>query len=159
MSFHRTSELPMALRRGRKREMRVQFAALPYRFEHGELKFLLITSRETRRWIVPKGWPMDGMTPSQSALIEAYEEAGVNGTAHESCIGMFNYFKRLDKKTNLNCLVMVFPIRVTRLSKDWPERPERKRKWLGREKAARKVDDAGMAQIIRDFDPAVFPAR
>ncbi|SFA87802.1 8-oxo-dGTP pyrophosphatase MutT, NUDIX family [Poseidonocella pacifica] len=144
----------MSLRKGRKRDVRVQFAALPYRVEHGQLEFLLITSRETKRWIVPKGWPMNGMTPSESALIEAYEEAGVNGRTHETCVGVFPYVKRMKrKKDDLNVLVMIYPIAVSRLAKDWPEKNERRRKWMSRSKAAASADDHGLGEIIKAFDP------
>src|SRR5262249_27670124 len=60
---------------------RVQYAALPYRLRgRSRTEVMLVTSRETRRWIIPKGWPHKGKAPHHSAAREAFEEAGVVGT-------------------------------------------------------------------------------
>lgn len=156
MTRHTTSQLPLSLRKGHKHDVRVQFGALCYRVEAGKLQFLLITSRETRRWIIPKGWPMDATTPSDSALTEAYEEAGVSGRSHDVCVGVFGYTKKIDKTIRFDCLVMVYPVRVKRLMKDFPEAGQRKRKWLTRKKAAARVDEPALRRIIMDFDPALL---
>jgi len=72
-------QLPLSLHGAAKGEVRTQFAALPFRVKEDKVQVLLITSRGTGRWIVPKGWPMEGKTPAESALQEAWEEAGVQG--------------------------------------------------------------------------------
>ena len=71
-----------------------QYAALPWRNAQG-FEILLITSRETRRWVIPKGWPMPGNSPAESAAQEAYEEAGIRGKIAVQAIGHYGYRKRL----------------------------------------------------------------
>ena len=80
----RSTEMSVAtLRTARKPAASAQYAALPYRETASGLEFLLITTRRTRRWIVPKGWPMDGHAPHAAAAREALEEAGVSGDVCE----------------------------------------------------------------------------
>ena len=67
-------QLPISLRGAAKSDVRTQFAALCYRIKRGKVQVLLVTSRRTKRWIVPKGWPMEGRTPADSAAQEAWEE-------------------------------------------------------------------------------------
>lgn len=154
-SHHRTmiKQLPISLPNGNKSDVRTQFAALCYRVRKGKLKILLITSRTTKRWIVPKGWPMDGKTPADSAAIEAWEEAGVRGTCNGQCIGIFSYSKETGSGSELPCVAMVFAIEVADLAEGFPEAAERKRIWVSRKKAAKLVDEPELARIIRDFDP------
>jgi len=104
-----------------KRDVRTQFGALPYRVRNGKLQILLITTRRTRRWVIPKGWPQDGATPSDSASTEAFEEAGVEGVASPQCLGIFTYIKEMDGD-DLPCVVAVFPLKVKKVLKDWPEK-------------------------------------
>lgn len=131
-------------------DVRSQFGALCYRQVASGAEVLLITSRGSGRWIVPKGWPVRGHTPAGSALVEAYEEAGVRGTVHPLCLGIFTDLKP-DPRT-----VALFPVKVKRLLSKYPEMGERKRKWAGLERAAQMVDIAELAEIIRRFDPAVL---
>jgi 8-oxo-dGTP pyrophosphatase MutT (NUDIX family) len=156
MSTHQRTiikQLPISLAGGKKTDVRSQFAALCYRMKKGKPQVLLITSRTTKRWIIPKGWPMDGKTPAESAAIEAWEEAGVRGTSDGRCIGIFSYSKDAEGLGELPCLAMVFAIEVMELADTYPEADERKRKWVSRKKAADLVDEAELARIIRDFDP------
>ena len=76
---------------GQKDELRIQFAALCWRGKRGKLQVLLITSRGSKRWIIPKGWPMEGKTPAASALVEAWEEGGVVGQARGQGLGVYSY--------------------------------------------------------------------
>ena len=97
MKEHRTQDKPFApidMQGAKKTGLRTQFAALCYRLRKGKPEILLVTSRRTQRWIIPKGWPQDGMLPAQSAAIEALEEAGVEGKAHDMSLGMFSYTKQ-----------------------------------------------------------------
>jgi 8-oxo-dGTP pyrophosphatase MutT (NUDIX family) len=142
----------VSLRKRQKHDVRVQFAALCYRVAKARPEFLLVTSRDTRRWIVPKGWPMDGHTPTEAALIEAYEEAGVSGRAFDACIGVYSYVKRMRPGPDLACLVMVYPVLVKRLAQDYPEKGQRRRRWLSRKKAAQKASESALGRIILDFD-------
>lgn len=146
-------QLPIALGGAQKSEVRTQFAALCYRIKKDKVRILLVTSRGSKRWIVPKGWPMDGKTPAKSALQEAWEEAGVVGSASDAALGVYSYAKCVNGEDDMQCLAMVYPIEVTALSKEFPEKGQRRRKWMSRKKAASKVSEPELARIIRDFDP------
>ena len=81
---------------GRKGAIQIQYGALPYRVTKTRgIEYLLVTSRETGRWIIPKGWPIEGMKPAKTAAREAYEEAGVRGTVSDKAIGNYSYKKEL----------------------------------------------------------------
>ena len=129
---------------------RVQYGALPYRMSDGHrAQFMLVTSRETRRWIIPKGWPKKGKSPHRSAAREAFEEAGVLGAVGRRSVGSFSYAKRLKNGGSVECEVRVFPLEVKRQRKEWPEKEERRIKWLSASKAAEKVKDPVLSKIIR----------
>ena len=104
----------------------MQFGALPWRIgEDGTRQIMLLTSRETPRWVIPKGWPMKGRKPAEVASREAYEEAGLVGQiVSKRPLGNFHYEKRLTKKAIL-CEVWVFLFRVERQLDDWPEKGTR----------------------------------
>lgn len=128
---------------------RVQYAALPYRLNGGaQPEVMLVTSRETRRWIIPKGWPQKGKTPHRSAAREAFEEAGVVGAVSKDPIGSFSYRKRLSKGRVVECEVRVFALEVKRQRKAWPEQREREVKWLSAKAAARTVREPTLSAII-----------
>jgi 8-oxo-dGTP pyrophosphatase MutT (NUDIX family) len=129
---------------------RVQYGALPYRVSNGaQPEFMLVTSRETQRWIIPKGWPKKGKSPRRSAAREAFEEAGVIGAIGKRSVGSFSYEKRLRNGAVVTCEVRVFPLQVKRQDKDWPEKDERKIKWLSATRAAEKVKEPRLGAIIR----------
>jgi 8-oxo-dGTP pyrophosphatase MutT (NUDIX family) len=129
---------------------RVQYGALPHRMSSGrQTEFMLLTSRETRRWIIPKGWPKKGKSPHRSAAREAFEEAGVIGAVSRRPVGSFSYEKRLKNGGSVECEVRVFPLEVRRQSKEWPEKQERRVKWLSASKAVEKVKDRALSKIIR----------
>jgi hypothetical protein len=96
---------------------------------------------------------MDGITPARSAMTEAWEEAGVEGRADDICLGMFSYAKVLGPETMLPCVAMVYPVRVTQLATDYPEAGSRRRKWFSPKKAAKRLQEPELAQIVRNFDP------
>ena len=150
------NQRPIRLAGSGKRDVRTQFGALPWRCRDGKLEILLITSRDTGRWIIPKGWPMDGETPADAAATEAFEEAGVEGKLSQMVVGFFGYLKQMDKSDDLPIVVAVFPIRVKRLLRDWPERAERKRRWFPAKKAATMVAEPELRRIIKHFDPRAF---
>jgi 8-oxo-dGTP pyrophosphatase MutT (NUDIX family) len=126
---------------------------LPYRFtEAGALEILLVTSRNTRRWIIPKGWPIKGMKPAKSAAREAYVEAGVRGAVAGKAIGTFSYEKRLEGESRaVSCEVRVFPLLVKRQLKAWPEANERELWWLNPVDAASRVEEEGLRKLINFF--------
>jgi 8-oxo-dGTP pyrophosphatase MutT (NUDIX family) len=109
----------------------------------------VVTSRETRRWIIPKGWPQKGKTPHRSAAREAFEEAGVVGTVGRRPIRSFAYRKRVKSGHVVACEVQVFPLKVKRQRKRWPERRQREVKWLSAKEAANTVREPKLAAIIR----------
>jgi 8-oxo-dGTP pyrophosphatase MutT (NUDIX family) len=137
----------------RKLDGSLQFAVLPWRIgEHGAREVLLLTSRETHRWVVPKGWPMRGRKPADVASREAYEEAGLIGqVVGKRPLGNFHYEKRLAKKEAVICEVRVFLFRVEQQLDDWPERGERERKWFNANEAVPLVEEGGLAEIIARF--------
>jgi 8-oxo-dGTP pyrophosphatase MutT (NUDIX family) len=99
-----------------------QAGAHPFRADDASVQVLLVTSRETKRWIIPKGWPIKGLKPSKAAAREAYEEAGVRGRIAGRAFGHYVYDKRLeDSVATVPGQVEVFPLLVKRQSKDWPE--------------------------------------
>lgn len=114
---------------------------------------MLITSRRSGRWIIPKGWPIEGLTPARSAAQEAWEEAGVTGKPYEKCIGLFSYQKILGEGLGLPCLVLVYPLKVKSLATEFPEVGQRRRKWFSTNEAASHVQEPELARILRDFDP------
>jgi 8-oxo-dGTP pyrophosphatase MutT (NUDIX family) len=135
-----------------KRAIRTQFGALCYRVLEGKLQFLLITSRGTGRWVIPKGWPMDGETPAGSAATEAWEEAGATGKLSHNVLGFYAYDKG-HAGGRMPCVVAVFPLKVKKVAQDYPEAGQRKRKWVGRKKAAALVSEPELRAIILGFDP------
>lgn len=149
-------QLPITFRAAHKSDIRSQFAALCYRISSNKPEILLITSRRVGRWIVPKGWPMDGMTPAASAAQEAWEEAGVIGKPQEQCLGLFSYQKVIDDQTDLPCVALVYPVKVKSLASDFPEKGQRRRKWFSPKKAAARVMEPELARILADFDPRVL---
>ncbi|KAF0172106.1 MAG: NUDIX hydrolase [Rhodobacteraceae bacterium] len=126
----------------------IQYGALCWRMHRGKVEVLLITSRDTGRWVIPKGWPMDKRTPAQAAAQEAWEEAGVQGEIAEIRLGGFDYQKIINPKRALACHVEVFALRVTKLVNKFPERQQRRRKWFSAEKAARKVNEPELRQLL-----------
>ncbi|OYU40490.1 MAG: hypothetical protein CFE33_06565 [Pseudorhodobacter sp. PARRP1] len=125
-----------------------QYGAVCWRMHRKKVEVLLITSRDTGRWVIPKGWPMDNRSPAQAARQEAWEEAGVRGEIAETAIGGFNYVKLLSPTRSCECAVEVFALRVSELLDKFPERKERRRKWFTAEKAARKVNEPQLRQVL-----------
>ncbi|MFT6912365.1 MAG: 8-oxo-dGTP pyrophosphatase MutT (NUDIX family) [Paracoccaceae bacterium] len=147
----------MVVTKGGKREIRTQFAALCYRILKGETQILLVTSRSSKRWIVPKGWPANGLTPAQSAAKEAWEEAGVKGRTFENCVGLYSYEKVLTEESSLPCVVALFPILVSDLKNNFPEKTERTRRWFTPQKAAKKVAEPELRAILANFTAPPTP--
>ena len=144
-----------------------QYAALPWRQAQG-FEILLITSRETRRWVIPKGWPIPGLSPAESAAQEAYEEAGIRGQMAAQAMGHYTYSKRQRGGARKRFRVEVFAMEVTEVLDLWPEAHERTRQWLSPHEAAAQVNEPELAALIRTFagdqlgqalpDPTYFQA-
>jgi 8-oxo-dGTP pyrophosphatase MutT (NUDIX family) len=136
------------------REPRAQFAALPWRrAAGGQVEVLLITSRETRRWVIPKGWPMKGKSSAKSAAREAFEEAGVRGKLDKSPVGTYAYDKRLKNGRVQRVRVTVFALQVETESDVFPEAAQRERMWATPEAAARAVAEPELMVILATFQP------
>lgn len=135
-----------------KRPNRLQVAALCYRGTGDDKEVLLVTSRGTGRWILPKGWPMDGKNAAEAAREEAWEEAGVcEGQLDRAPIGEYFYDKELDTGGVARCSASVYPLKVEKLAEEFPEADERTRKWVSPEEAAEMVDEKDLSQLLRDF--------
>nr|WP_319247260.1 NUDIX hydrolase [uncultured Celeribacter sp.] len=154
MSMMRLGQHPVRLGRSGKDGVRTQFGALVWRYRKDKLQVLLIKSRRSKRWIIPKGWPMDGQTPMQAAAVEAWEEAGIKGRPLPICIGLYSYLKTAPEEgLPLPCVVAVFPLQARWVFDKYPEAGQRKRKWMSLKKAAARVHEPELAQIIRNFSP------
>lgn len=134
----------------------IQYAALPWRRVGVSLEILLLTSRETRRWVIPKGWPMLGLSPGECAAQEAFEEGGVRGRIG-GMLGVFGYDKVMKDGSVRALQVEVFDLEVTQELAEWPELGQRDRKWTSGAEAADSVGEPELAQIIRRFTAASAP--
>ncbi|MDQ2705331.1 MAG: NUDIX hydrolase [Pseudomonadota bacterium] len=135
---------------GRGRPAR-QYAAMPWRMKGGFLEVMLVTSRRRGRWIVPKGWPAKGRSPSQSAEREAFEEAGVIGRVGDEPIGSYFYAWPRDDGSSEPRHVTVFDLHVLGTLVDWPEKGQRKRLWRRLDAACEVVDEPGLAELLESL--------
>lgn len=150
------------------RPLRFQVAALCYRLGEGGgmgeeardgtagaaavgPEVLLITSRETRRWVLPKGWPKRGHDAGGTALEEAWEEAGIKAEGPPCSVGFYDYDKRLDGGLPMPTRVEVFAIPVSRLLDDYPEKGQRERIWVPAAQAATLVDEPQLSTLLAGF--------
>ncbi|WP_207480383.1 NUDIX hydrolase [Arenibaculum pallidiluteum] len=131
-----------------KPKLRTQYAAVPYRLEGNRVQVMLVTSRETRRWVIPKGWPESGLEPHELAAREAYEEAGLVGRPSPTPFGYFEYDKRLDSGREVPCRVEAYLLEVERELDDWPERGQRERRWMSPGQAAMLVEEGGLVSML-----------
>ena len=131
-----------------------QYGVLPYRIDaRGAVSILLITSRDTGRWVVPKGNPEPGMSAREAALNEAHEEAGVDGEVGEAPIGRYSYQKRRRDGDMVPAEVVVYPLLVTRQLDEWAERHERAHRWFSQADAAASVAERSLRALILSFHP------
>lgn len=136
----------------------LQVAALPWRRgADGALEVLLVTSRRSSRWIVPKGWPMRGRTHIEAAAREAYEEAGVQGEIEDRQIGRFDHVKNHPAVGRLRSTILLFPLAVSNELDAWPEKGQRNRRWFPQEAAAKRVASPELSRLIRGFEPEKLP--
>lgn len=132
-----------------ERKNSVQYAALPYRLAATGPQVLLVTSRETRRWIIPKGWSKKNVAPHDMAAIEAFEEAGVRGKVKKKPLGDYAYDKRLEDGSVLACDVTVFSLEVSTELAEWPERMQRERRWVSPAAAVELISEPGLVPILK----------
>jgi 8-oxo-dGTP pyrophosphatase MutT (NUDIX family) len=130
----------------------MQYGALPYRVTAaGTLELLLVTTRQSKRWIVPKGRRIKGLTAAKCAAREAFEEAGVRGVIEKKPIGAFRFVKTVDDALGVMCEVRIFALRVKRELPHWPEAPERTPRWFEPSAALAAVTDSGLKSLISRF--------
>ncbi len=132
-----------------------QIAAMPWRRRGDEIEIMLITSRETKRWVIAKGNRMVDLSDNLAAAQEAYEEAGVQGDITSEPIGQYGYGKRLKDGREMPCVVDVYPLEVLIQLGAWPELEQRKRQWMTRADAADSVAEPDLAELIRRFEPKI----
>jgi 8-oxo-dGTP pyrophosphatase MutT (NUDIX family) len=127
-----------------------QCGAIPFRRTAEGPEFLLITSRRGKRWIFPKGEPMILKSAPACAAQEAFEEAGVEGRIGSKSVGSYQTVKeRYNPPLHID--VEMFPLEVETVHEDWPERETRQRRWANRAEASGLIQDAGLAELVRDF--------
>lgn len=133
---------------------------MPYRSRgsgvDAPVSILLVTSRETRRWVIPKGNPSSGLAPHAAAALEAEEEAGVRGAICPTPLGAYRYRKRQRNGASLMLDVDVFPLAVTQELESWKESGQRERRWFQLADAADAVEEDDLATLIRSFGPSEF---
>ncbi len=128
-----------------------QVAALPLMIgDDGVMNVLLLTSRETKRWVIPKGWPMRGRKPHEAAAQEALEEAGLTGHIKKKPIGTYTYFKRRAAHFDA-CRVDVYLLMVEKQLKTWREKDQREARWLTLDEAAELVQEPGLIWLLQNL--------
>lgn len=142
-----------------------QYGALCWRLRQGALEVLLVTSRDTGRWVIPKGWPIKGLSPEASAAREAFEEAGAEGKPCPTCLGLYSYDKGLIRagdnvapmRIAVPCVVAVYGLKVKTLLPTWPEMHQRRRKWFNPRKAAQKVAEPELRALLEQAEALLLP--
>jgi 8-oxo-dGTP pyrophosphatase MutT (NUDIX family) len=143
-----------------KTPCRLQVAALPWRKADDGVEIMLITSRDTGRWVLPKGWPEGDESFYDAAAREAGEEAGLSGSISRQEIGRYFYAKALASGEEIPCEVLVYPLEVDKVADKWKEKRERKRKWVSPAVAARLLNEPDLCKLISAFgaNPRKFAA-
>jgi 8-oxo-dGTP pyrophosphatase MutT (NUDIX family) len=139
------------VRRPATEETKLQFAVLPWR-RTDRLEIMLVSSRETGRWVLPKGWPMKGIKPHKTAAREALEEAGIRGKVAKTSLGGYSYTKRLENDSVQVCRVQAFAFEVEQERDSWLEKHERTRRWFAVPDAAEAVEELELREAIRKFE-------
>lgn len=140
---------------------RNQYGALCFRYadDGHAIEILVITSRESGRWIIPKGWPMKGRAPHEAAAIEALEEAGVRGKVGKTPVGRYTYLKELDGGKVVPCVVEIFQVEVREIKAGFKEQGQRRLDWVSPDEAARRVREIELKSLLVNFKPVGKRAR
>jgi len=134
---------------GQSLEVLQQAGVIPFGIVEGELRVLLVTSRESGRWVIPKGYVEPKLTAAESAAKEAYEEAGIEGKlTSETPLGFFTYLKRIRPGESRPASVEVYLLRVAKQCKKWPEMKQRKCGWFSVQEAAELVEEPGLSRLL-----------
>lgn len=133
---------------------RTQYGALCFRIAEGsEIEVLVITSRDTGRWVIPKGWPMKNRKPHEAAEIEALQEAGVRGRTGKKPVGQYTYLKRRESGPGVPCIVEIYQVEVTDIETEFKEKGQRKLEWVAPVEAARRVYEPELKSFLSGFTP------
>ena len=134
---------------------RQQIAALCFRYKDDgvNIEVLVVTSRGSRSWIIPKGWPMKKKEPHEAAAIEAWEEAGVRGKPSKRPVGRYTYLKEFDDGDVAPCIVDVYQIEVKEVDGQFKELGQRVVNWVSPVEAARRVREIELKSLLVDFKP------
>ncbi|MCJ8509459.1 NUDIX hydrolase [Rhizobium lemnae] len=134
---------------------RQQYAALCFRrtADGKSVEIVVVTTRDSGRWVIPKGWPMKKKKPHEAAAIEAWEEAGVRGDVRKKPIGRYTYLKLLDDGNVVPCVVDVFQIEVTEMREQFKEKGERHIAWVSPDEAARRIREIELKSLLVEFQP------
>lgn len=134
-----------------QRPRALQLAALCHRVTKNGKEVLLVSS-SSGRWILPKGWPIDGLSAAQAAQQEAWEEGGVKSTvANDTALGSFLSHKTYETGLTVPCETKVFALDVNTVANDFPEVHKRERVWVSPSKAATMVDNDGLKSLLEKF--------
>lgn len=145
-----TNDYRSAMTRETDGDLPIQTGVLPWRLADNKgIEVLLVTSRRSGRWTIPKGWPMAGKSLAEAAAQEAFEEAGVMGTVDPTPIGTFRHIKQKLVSGDFEVSVVVHPMWVDREFRKWPELGQRKRRWFSPKDAAKRVDSPELSELIR----------
>ncbi len=142
--------------------MITQYGVMAWRAaEDGARQILLITSRETKRWVIPRGNPIAGLSPAAAAAQEAWEEAGIKGEVGGQALAAYRYEKRRPDGTSVPAKVQVFAMQVREEADSWPEANERERRWFSPAEAAGAVDEPELKALLGKLDQegGVTPGR
>lgn len=125
----------------------IQSGVIPFQSRKKGIRILLITSRKKGRWIIPKGIVEPGHSPTESAAMEALEEAGIRGEVIRTAIGTYR-----TKKWGARVTVTLYPMRVTKTLKVWPEMKIRDRQWMSLAKATDAIGVAALRTVLEEFE-------
>jgi 8-oxo-dGTP pyrophosphatase MutT (NUDIX family) len=129
-----------------------QVAALPWRREvDGSLSVMLITSRTNGKWMLPKGWPMDGRSDAQAARREALEEAGIDGVVADDPVGVYHFTKLFNDGTSKPGEACIYALAVTRERKEWKEKGQRQRQWMPVAQAAQLAFEPDLSRFLNEL--------
>jgi len=129
-----------------------QIGALCFKFKEKKLLILLIKSRRSKRWVIPKGWKLESMNSRMSVAVEAWEEAGVQGKVSKRPIGFYYYRKARKDEDFFTCEVKVYSLNVAQIKKKFPEMNERQSKWFSSLEASKLVNEPELKRLILKFE-------
>lgn len=135
------------------KEQRRQFAAVCYRRSASadDYEVLVVTGRNSGRWVVPRGWPMEGKAPHEVAEREAFEEAGIKGKADKQPIGLYTYAKQIGDGRVAPCMVEVYAVKVEKIVKKYKEQGQRQRRWVSFAEAQNLVEEPELRGLLMNF--------